>query len=153
MKTHPLALLVCLLFFAGVGSTLHAQPFTIDSSTVGGGGGASTGATYSINGTIGQSTAGGPLSGGNFTVTGGFWSLIAAVQTQGAPRLSITLTPTNTVIVSWPSPSTGFGLQQNTDLRTTTWTTPSETMQDNGSVKFIVINPPSGNRFYRLVKP
>jgi len=153
MKTRALELILCLLFYAGAERTVRAQPFAIDSSTVSGGGGTSTGATYSLSGTIGQPTAGGPLSGGNFSLTAGFWSLIASIQTEGAPRLSITLTSTNTLIVSWPSPSTGFGLQQNVDLRTSSWATPSETMQDNGSIKFIVINPPSGNRFYRLVKP
>jgi hypothetical protein len=47
------------------------------------------------------------MKGGNFSLTGGFWSLFA-VQTPGAPLLTIRLTTTNTAIVSWPSPSTGW---------------------------------------------
>ena len=31
------------------------------------------------------------MSGGNFTLDGGFWGLVAAVQTPGAPCLTITL--------------------------------------------------------------
>jgi hypothetical protein len=57
----------------------------------------------------------GTMSGGNFTLQGGFWGLIAAVQTPGAPLLSILRTTTNTVAVTWPSPSTGWTLQQNTN--------------------------------------
>src|SRR6185436_6831575 len=46
--------------------------------------------------------------GGNFSLTGGFWSLLAVVPTPGAPKLTITLLGANTAKVSWPSPSTGF---------------------------------------------
>jgi hypothetical protein len=69
------------------------------------------------------------------------------------PSLAIALTTTNTVAVSWPSPSTGWNLHVNTDLTTTNWSTPSETVQDNGTIKFIIVNPPDGNRFYRLKNP
>jgi hypothetical protein len=64
--------------------------------------------------------------------------------------LSIFHTPTNTAVVSWPSPSTGWRLQQNSVVNGGTWITPSETVTDNGTTKFIVVNPPTGNRFYRL---
>jgi hypothetical protein len=133
-------------------SLLEAQNYTIDWFTIDGGGGTSTGGVYSVSGTIGQPDAG-HLSGGNFTLDGGFWGIIAAVQTVGAPLLTIRLTATNTVMVSWPSPSTGFNLQQNTDLTAPSWVAPSEGVTDNGTIKFIIVNPPSGNRFYRLVHP
>jgi hypothetical protein len=129
-----------------------AQPYSIDWHTVDGGGGTSTGGVYSVTGTIGQPDAGPAMSGGNFSLTGGFWSLLA-VQTPGAPLLTISLTSTNTVMVSWPSPSTGFELQQNTDLKTTNWTTPAEIVTDNGTIRFVIVNPPTGNRYYRLLKP
>ena len=70
------------------------------------------------------------------------------------PSLSIRRTITNTVVVSWPSPSTGFVLQQNTNrLGTVNWSNVAATVQDNGTSRFIIVNPPGGNRFYRLVKP
>jgi hypothetical protein len=132
---------------------IHAQNFTIDWFTIDGGGGTSTGGVYSLNGTIGQPDANAqPLTGGNFSLVGGFWSLIA-VQTPGAPLLTIRLTTTNTAVVSWPSPSTGFTLQQNTDLNTANWLAASQTVSDNGTNRFILVNPPAGNRFYRLFKP
>ena len=76
------------------------------------------------------------------------------MQTPGAPSLSITLTSTNTVLLSWPSPSTGFALQQNTNsLASVNWSNVSATIQDNGTIKYIIVNPSSANRFYRLLKP
>jgi len=46
------------------------------------------------------------MSGGSFTLVGGFWGIIAAVQTPGAPYLSVTRSNA-TVIVSWPKPAEG----------------------------------------------
>lgn len=57
------------------------------------------------------------------------------------------------ITISWPSPSTGFVLQQNTDLNTANWTTPSEIVTDNGTTKSISVSPAPGNRFFRLFKP
>lgn len=70
-----------------------------------------------------------------------------------APLLRIQLALPNTVVVSWPSPSTGFVLQQNTDLAGTDWTTPPETVTDNGATKAISFSPTPGPRFFRLLKP
>lgn len=152
MKEFRTRLLLAAMLLGFELNSLRAQTFSIDWFTIDGGGGTSTGGVYSVNGTIGQQDAGVAMTGGNFSVTGGFWSLFA-LQTPGAPVLTIKLTGTNTAVVSWPSASAGFGLQQNTNLATANWTVPLETITDNGTVKFIIVNPPSGNRFYRLVKP
>ena len=61
--------------------------YSIDWSTIDGGGGTRTGGVYSVTGTIGQPDAG-QMRGGPFTLTGGFWSIIAAVQTPCVPLLS-----------------------------------------------------------------
>ena len=127
--------------------------YSLDWSTIDGGGGTSTGGVYSVTGTIGQPDAG-TMSGGNFTLEGGFWGLIAAVQTPGAPLLSIFRTTTNTIAVSWPSPSTGWTLQQNTNSGSSVnWSNVTATIQDDGTAKTLIVNPPNGNRFYRLHKP
>jgi hypothetical protein len=134
-------------------STSRAQSYGIDWFTVDGGGGTSTGGVYSISGTIGQPDAGPAMTGGNYALTGGFWSLLAVVQTPGAPLLSIFRTTTNTVAVSWPSPSTDWTLQQNTNgLATLNWSNVTDTLADDGSTWTLVVNPPTGNRFYRLFK-
>ena len=125
--------------------------YSIGWYKVSGGGGVSTGGGYSAGGTVGQHDAG-AMSGGNYSLTSGFWALYA-VQTPRAPTLSIKLTGPNTAMVSWPSPSVGWNLQVNTNLSTANWFTPPETVQDNGTVKYIIVNPPTGKRFYRLKHP
>ena len=136
------------------GTLTHAQTneYSIDFYSADGGGGTSTGGVYAVMGTIGQPDAG-TMSGGNFTLHGGFWGAIAAVQTPGAPLLSIFRTTTNTVVVSWPSPSTGWYLQQNTNsVSSVNWSNVISGIQDDGTTKKLIVNPPIGNRFYRLLK-
>lgn len=151
---HPSSLIRLLL----LGCCCHAlsarAQYSIDWFTIDGGGGTSTSSVYQVSGTIGQPDAGPVMSGGNFSLTPGFWSLSSVVQTPGAPLLTISLTITNTALVSWPSPSTGFILQQNTDgLGTVNWSNLVATPTDNGTIKYIIVNPSPGNRFYRLFKP
>jgi hypothetical protein len=135
-----------LLFAAG---TASAQNYSIDWHKVGGGGGTSTGGVYAVSGTIGQPEAG-AMTGGNYSLTGGFWSLMA-VQTPGAPLLTITASGTN-VVISWPSPSSGFGLQENPDLNPANWSAVPATNSDNGTVRSITVTAVPGNRYYRLKK-
>jgi len=124
--------------------------YSIGWSTLDSGGGTSTGGVYSVSGTIGQPAAG-TMSGGNYTIDGGFWGIIAGVQTPGAPLLTIARTTTNTIAVSWPSPSNGFTLQQNTSsVASVNWSNVTATIQDDGTTKTLIVNPPTGNRFYRL---
>ena len=130
-----------------------AQTYSIDWHTIDGGGGTSTGGVYSVSGTIGQPDAG-AMSGGNYSLTGGFWSLPSVVQTAGAPLLNISMTTTNTALVHWPSPSIGFALQQNTNgIASGNWSDVTAGVLDNGTSKYLIVNPPNGNRFYRLFKP
>ena len=129
-------------------TNLSIGRFTLD-----GGGGTSSNSVLAVRGTIGQPDAG-QLSGSTLAIKGGFWGVITAIQTPGAPLLTITFNPQlSTVTVSWPSPSTGFNLQQNNDLNTANWTlVPPGSVADNGTTKSIIVNPPVGNRFYRLIK-
>lgn len=145
-----MAALVALVF--GVAAPASAQSYSIDWFTIDGGGGTSTGGVYSVSGTIGQPDAG-RMSGGNFTIDGGFWGVIAAVQTPGAPLLRVFMTSTNTVVVAWPAPSTGFSLQQNSDLNAAVWGSVTNTVNVVGSENQVIVAPPVGNRFYRLQNP
>jgi hypothetical protein len=154
VRQRPRVPWLILLFILPSAFCLGARAqYSINWSTIDGGGGTSTGGVYSVTGTIGQPDAG-AMSGGNFTLQGGFWGVIAAVQTPGAPTLAIYHTTTNTVAVTWPSPSTGWNLQQNTDsVSSVNWSNVTSGIQDDGTNKFIIVNPPTGNRFYRLIKP
>jgi hypothetical protein len=51
----------------------QAQPFEVSWWTIDGGGGVSSGGVYSVSGTIGQPDAGSAMTGGTFSVSGGFW--------------------------------------------------------------------------------
>ena len=53
-------------------SVAASQPYFLESSTIDGGGGTISGATYELSGTIGQPDAA-VLSGPTYTLTGGFW--------------------------------------------------------------------------------
>ena len=150
MKAQSLA--VCILTSAFC-LPAWGQSYSIDWSTIDGGGGTSTGGVYAVSGTIGQPDAG-TMSGGNHTLQGGFWGVIAAVQTPGAPLLTIFQTSTNTVAVTWPSPSTEWTLQQNTNsVSSVNWSNVTSGIQDDGNTRTLIVNPPAGNRFYRLKGP
>jgi hypothetical protein len=139
------------IFLSLLTSTAFAQQFSIDWYKVAGGGGTSSNGQYSVSGTIGQPDAG-KMSGGSFTVDGGFWSLISVVQTAGSPTLVVTHSG-NSVKVSWPSPSSGFVLQQNSNLTTTNWPITGFTISDDGTNKSVNIPSPAGSLFFRLSHP
>lgn len=61
--------------------------YSIDWSTIDGGGGVSTGGGYELSGTIGQPDAG-EMSGGTYTLNGGFWAGGAAPQSVCVPDIN-----------------------------------------------------------------
>src|SRR5580765_7661894 len=122
----------------------QAQNYAIDWHTIDGGGGTSSGGIYSLSGTIGQPDAG-RMTGGNFTLDGGFWGIIAAVQSPGSPLLRVVLTGTNTVVVAWPTPSTGFALQQNLSVNNAGgWSNVTNAVNVIGSENQVIVAPPVG---------
>lgn len=137
-----------LLGVAGAG----AQSYSVDWSSIDGGGGVSTGGVYSVSGTIGQPDAG-TMSGGGYSVSGGFWGIVSAVQTPGAPLLRAAGTSTNTVVVAWPTGPVAFALQQSGDLNGTNWVNVGQSPVVVGGENQVIVAPPTGNRFYRLKWP
>lgn len=137
--------------------TATAQKCAIDWFTTDGGGGTSSGGAYFISGTIGQPDAGPVLSGGNYTLTGGFWSVVEAVQTPGAPLLVITRDfVSGAITVSWDAPATGFILQRTTTLAgvpSAPWTVVTSPYSTNAGKIFITEAAPVSDSFYRLQKP
>ena len=128
----------------------HAQNYSIDWYKIAGGGGTSSNGQYNLSGTIGQPDASAAMTGGNYSLTGGFWSIVAAVQTANSPMLTITRSG-GSVIVSWPSSATGFVLQQNSNLAATnSWVTTGYAITTVGPTNSITIAPPTGSLFFRL---
>jgi len=78
---------------------------------------------------------------------------VSVYSVPAPPRLSIELTATNTVVVSWPSPSAGFALQQNTDLSTTNWLPVATTPVVVGGENQVTLPATPPRNFFRLRTP
>jgi hypothetical protein len=62
----------------------------------------------------------------------------------------------NAMIVSWPSDSAGWSLQQNSDLTMPDWSPSGYSgypIADDGTNKSLFVTPPEGNLFFRLMHP
>jgi hypothetical protein len=70
---------------------------------------------------------------------------------QPFPKLKIASTSTNTVLISWPAPSTGFVLEQNPALGTTNWSLTTNNVSAANGNKQVVISPTTDNMFFQLV--
>ena len=145
-----------IFFIFLLGTLTHhatAQNYSIKWFKIANGGGTSTNAEYTVSGIMGQPDVGTRMSDGTYSLGGGFWNLFTTVPTVGAPLLSLEVTATNTVMISWPSPSPGFNLEVTSDLATPEWEPAIERVQDGGTIRFVLINPVPGNHFYRLKQP
>ena len=151
MKPLQKAALCAAMAIVG-GVRIASADYEIDWYAISGGGGASTGGPYQVSGTIGQPAAD-AMGGGPYTVQGGFWSLVAVVQTPGAPLLRIAVTATNSVVLSWPAGPAEFRVQQNSDLSSTNWVGVGQAPVLVGGESQVIVPPPAGNRFYRLKWP
>ncbi len=127
---------------------LWSQSYSISWYKIAGGGGTATNGPFALTGTIGQHDAGGPMTGGGYSLNGGFWALISVVQTVGLPNLAITHSG-NSVVVSWPNTG-GYTLQQNSNLATGSWATSGYAITTANGTNSITITPPTGNLFFRL---
>jgi hypothetical protein len=131
--------------------TAYAQ-FTVDWSSIDGGA-AITGGAYAISGTIGQPDAG-KLAGGNYTLVGGFWSVIQ----QGGPALKIKKRA-GQLVLAWPADATGIVVQSATQLTPdgADWSNFAGTAVQVGDEFELTIGPaltpPDPIRFFRLHSP
>lgn len=148
MKT---LLVSCLITFCAFAASAQ---YAIDWFTIDGGGGASSGGNYSINGTIGQPDAG-AMNGGPYALVGGFWSGVDTVGVATRPQLSIRFGTGNTVVLSWPNPSTGYVLQQTANMNGPVgdWTDMTLTPIVNGPSKEVTLQAAGPFFLFRLSHP
>ena len=143
---------VCVTALGLLAATLcppaSAQNYSIDWSTIDGGGGTSAGGVYSVSGTIGQPDAGAAMTNGQYSVTGGFWALPTAVQVTGAPTLTIASAGPSQASMSWTPATPGFVLQETLSLSPTNWVNSA-----SGATNPIVVPAILPTKFYRLFKP
>ena len=135
-----------------------AQSYSVSWSKIAAGGGLnSTGGVYAVSGTIGQPDASGALTGGVYSVTGGFWPGVTLVQTPEAPLLASELLPGGSVRIFWPLPATGFVLDQTTALASPpaaiSWSQVAFPYATNATHISITVPPGVGSKFYRLRHP
>ena len=71
MKNNFLAI---ILIISTTSLAQSGGDFEIKKSSIDAGGGESAGGNFKVNGTIGQADATAEISGGNFSLTAGFWS-------------------------------------------------------------------------------
>jgi hypothetical protein len=80
------------------------------------------------------------MTGGSYSLTGGFWALISVVQTPGTPNLTITHVG-NSVVVSWPNTGS-YTLQQNASVAGGGWTTSGYSITTAIGTNSITVTPP-----------
>jgi hypothetical protein len=103
---------------------------------------------YSVTGTIGQPDATTvTMTGGPFALDGGFWTVFA-VQTLGAPKLTIVPAGPGLATISWTPGTPGFVLQHSPSLSPTNWAN-----SPSGATNPITVPATFSNSFFRLIKP
>jgi hypothetical protein len=139
-----------LLFSVGValvlGYSVYAQ-YSINWYSIDGGGGTSTGGVYSVSGTIGQPDAGPAMTGGPYSLQGGFWAAAVAVQTLDAPTLTITPMGAGQATISWAPLTPGFVLQETLTLSTPAWSN-----SVSAATNPVTVPAAGPTKFYRLKK-
>ena len=144
MRLKTLILSVVLL----VPAMIRAQSYSIDWYTIDGGGGTSASGQYSLSGTIGQPDAGLAMTGGNYSVNGGFWAFATAIQIVGSPTLFIVPSGAGQATLSWSPDPGGFVLQETLSVSPTNWVN-----SPSGSANPITVPATLPTKFYRLIKP
>jgi hypothetical protein len=96
------------------------QPYSIESYVIAGGGGSSSGGGFSLSGTVAEASAGTALTGGVYTLRGGFWPGIIVTAEGEVPQLFIQLSGPS-VTLSWAPATAGFVLEQSGDVVSGAW--------------------------------
>lgn len=138
---------ILALVAASAAISAPAQNYSVDWFTIDGGGGTSSGGVYSLSGTIGQPDAGATMTGGQYTLVGGFWALPFAIQEPGTPLLAIEPFGPGQARISWSPNTPGFLLQENVNLNTANWVD-----SPSGSSNPVIVPATLPIKSYRLRK-
>jgi hypothetical protein len=79
--------------------------------------------------------------------------VLADVSPGDSPRLTISKSVTNTVVISWPTNAPGYVLQQNGFCGTTNWVNVTNPIVVVGQQHEALLSAPTGNCFFRLIHP
>lgn len=129
-----------------------AQTYSVDWYKISGGGGTSTNAQYSIDGTVGQPDASDAMTNSQYSLIGGYWAIIQVVQTPGLPRLTLTRNAT-AFSISWPA-TNSVTLQQNWSITNHAgWTASGLTINTASNMSSVTFTQVTGPLFFRLTTP
>jgi len=118
--------------------------YSIDWSTIDGGGGTAAGGPYALSGTVGQPDAA-AMGAGQYAMHGGFWPGLIVPSAGEAPTLFIQLAG-DSVIISWSPETPGFELEAASDLTGAVWSV-------GPAGNPVAVGASGMALFYRLRKP
>ena len=134
--------------FSVTAEAFVSSRFGVDWFTMDGGGGRSSGPRFGMQGTMGQPDADGALGGARFTVYGGFWRTLQAVQMPEAPWLWVESAGPGLINIGWDPDTPGFRLQEVPDLKPSSWID-----SPSGATNPVTVPITFAARFYRLISP
>lgn len=160
MKTLPIIRLALLVLIPAA-ALANPPRFAITSTTIDGGGNRTAEPAdpmdetprFVLTGTIGQPDAATPVFSEKprFALQPGFWNDYHAVQTPGAPQLTIHKGAPGFVVLAWPVSVEGFALQQSPDLTPESWTAVTLPVVDTATEHTVTI-PITGPRMFFSLK-
>ncbi|HEY5909676.1 MAG TPA: hypothetical protein VJA21_03630 [Verrucomicrobiae bacterium] len=115
--------------------------------------------TDPTNATLVASASGGNSSGyylamapEGYLYSGDPWGLsVFSLGATAPPPLTVTCTATNNLLLSWPTPTPAFAVQQSPDLNPTNWHTSATTPVVAGGRNQVMLTKPEKPMFYRLI--
>ena len=117
-----------------------------------GGGGISQHGSVALGGAIGPIAPSlSPATGGNYTLSGGFWSALSGQPQPVWPVLRIKwLADKEKVLLSWPVNLNGFKLEYTTELSSGIWHSETEVVVKTATENTVSVPPLGLTRCYRL---
>jgi hypothetical protein len=147
MKSFATLSLVASLLIAA--NVVHAAE--IPWGTFTGGGGIAQYGAVALGGAIGPiAPALSPATGGDYTLTGGFWPAFPGQPQPVSPVLKIKSLGGNKALLSWSVGLNGFILEYTPQLGSGIWVTEGQKVTDTASEHTVIVPIENTTRCYRL---
>ena len=147
MKSFLTPLLLGALSLSG--AALHAAD--VPWWTFTGGGGLAQHGAVALGGAIGPiAPALAPATGGNYTLTGGFWAVLSNLPQPASPLLTIKSLGNGNALLSWPVNVTGFILEYTTEPGSGVWQAEKGAVTDTATEHTVVVATAPPFRCFRL---
>ena len=128
--------IIAVSLLALTAAVVHAQTAPQTFSV---GGGSSSGDDYEVTGSIGQMDSAPPMTGEDIEVTGKITTMMLTLPAPDGTVLTISVTPENAVVISWPSDGSDLVLQETSNLRAPVWATINVSPSDDGFTNSVTL--------------